>query len=98
MIERCTRFNNARKRGKMDDDKAQPKISRRSLIAVFRTVVALAVVVALAYMIGKSWSQLRATEFRLSQVDYLDWLGAIASYFLAMLFSCFFWHRVLRAV
>ncbi len=89
---------NSRQRGKMDEKFDKTRRIRRRLIAVVRIFVALSVVAALVYMIGKSWSQLSATDFRLSQVNYFDWLGAIGCYCLAMFFACVFWHRVLNAV
>jgi uncharacterized membrane protein YbhN (UPF0104 family) len=85
-------------RGSMEGLSAQNERFRRGLITVIRICILCTVVAALVYMVGKSWSQLAATPFRLSEVNYLDWVGAVICYCLAMFFSSVFWYRVLHAV
>ena len=64
----------------------------------FRWVIAIAVGVALVWMIWKSASQLREEKFDFRQVQYAWWFAALLCYSGTMQLSCHFWVTVLRAL
>lgn len=73
-------------------------MKRSTLILILRALTVLLVVLALIYMVSKSKEQLVESDFRLADVDFVDWSLAVVAYLGSMLLSCVFWHRVLKAV
>ena len=64
---------------------------------MFRILVAIFVVAAIAYTVWKSASQLRENEFHFRSVAWIWWVCSLACYIGTLACSCLFWHRVLLA-
>ena len=72
-----------------------PVESRIKWVTLFRGLMAISVVAAIAYTAVKASRQLDESDFDFSRANYLWWVLAVAVYVLTMLLSCLFWHRVL---
>lgn len=67
-------------------------------IALVRLVVGSLVIAAITYTAITSATQLRESEIRFGDVNYICWLAALLVYIGTMWLSCLFWHRVLVAL
>lgn len=68
------------------------------LKTVFRGLVAIAVVVALAWTIKRAVADLQAQPISIAEIAWGKLIAAVLVYILTMLFSWSFWHRVLHAL
>lgn len=65
---------------------------------VLRVLIAIAVVVALAWTVRKAIGDLREQPISLSEIHWAKLLVAICAYLVTMLLSWCFWHRVMLAL
>ncbi len=77
------------------DDPRLPKRRRWKLL--FRLVVVLLVVAALAWTIVKASRDVQSLEFRLREIRMLPLFAAVGLYACVMLLAGLFWHRLLIA-
>lgn len=71
--------------------------SKIAWVTWFRIIVAIFVVVAIAYTVWKAANQLRQNEFDIRRVAWGWWVCSLGCYIATLAFSCLFWHRVLLA-